>query len=940
MGSFSETGTFKTTSLAEGVNLFPTNTTANSATIRTRVLYTGGEDVSVKFFWGDNNASQVASNWDNNQLLPGTHGLGIQQHSISGLSSGLTYYYTSQFTNSAGVSWAPVRSFVATNNDPPDDIVSGGSLTMPENLSIGGVIVDFNATDPDAGSTVTFTLSDENGSTQNHLFTLDSNGTLRTAALFDFETNASTYQVRIRATDQYSAFREETFSITLTDMDEAPVLTSFDGGAAYTLNIFENRSLVGRVVAQDPESGALTYSISGGADQSFFEINATTGLLKFIQAPDFELPQDNGGNNTYVVGVQASDGVNSVIQTLTVSITNLNEPPIVEIESVSSITGTSATIEGNLTSFSGGTQPSIVLLYDDDTTYQIPRSVSSHPFGSGPRLALWLDANDSSTITHQDGNVSAWMDKSGNFLNLLQDTNASKPKTGVDSHNGLNLLSFDGNDFLQRTTSNILNRNLTCFLVARVDSGGIDNNQDALISYGNVGNGKWELRSLSTSVFNSKLAKNSTWMPTVNYSTPLDTLHLFSIDFDINSSTSSMWVNGTLVNASVPDPMGLAEKQKITIMGNRANPPKTIGGKMGEVIFLRTIDSTLRHKIEGYLAHRWGINNSLPFTHPHRYIRPKAKVPLTSVNLGNKPVGAFTHTLTGLTPGTQYHFRFKSSNPSGMGYSVTNTFSTIGLPVFSNLSSSFSTSTSTALSANLSSTGGEDPIVRFYWGDNDGGTNSSAWDHAYSFSGSQSAGGLTHSISGLLPSTQYYFRSWAQNQAGATYSTPYAFSTTPNNPPSALTVNGTLSIQENQTVGTVVGEFNATDQDAGASFSYALVNGVGDSGNQYFSLDSNGTLRSATIFDFETNSTTQPIRVRVTDEHNGTFESTFNVTITDDGLHDGAAEVFTVSGGQGASPFYTFTDGNGQTRILIPLNSLGVQPTCLLTEVFPGAIPL
>ena len=103
--------------------------------------------------------------------------------------------------------------------------------------------------------------------------------------------------------------------------------------------------------------------------------------------------------------------------------------------------------------------------------------MSSHPFGSGPRLALWLDANDSSTITHQDGNVSAWMDKSGNFLNLLQDTNASKPKTGVDSHNGLNLLSFDGNDFLQRTTSNILNRNLTCFLVARVDSGGIDNNQ-------------------------------------------------------------------------------------------------------------------------------------------------------------------------------------------------------------------------------------------------------------------------------------------------------------------------------------------------------------------------------------------------------------------------------------------------------------------------------
>ena len=106
------------------------------------------------------------------------------------MSSGLTYYYTSQFTNSAGVSWAPVRSFVATNNDPPDDIVSGGSLTMPENLSIGGVIVDFNATDPDSGSTIMFTLSDENGSTQNHLFTWIQ-WHITTAALFDFETNAS-----------------------------------------------------------------------------------------------------------------------------------------------------------------------------------------------------------------------------------------------------------------------------------------------------------------------------------------------------------------------------------------------------------------------------------------------------------------------------------------------------------------------------------------------------------------------------------------------------------------------------------------------------------------------------------------------------------------------------------------------------------------------------
>ena len=127
--------------------------------------------------------------------------------------------------------------------------------------------------------------------------------------------------------------------------------------------------------------------------------------------------------------------------------------------------------------------------------------------------------------------------------------------------------------------SSVLNRNLTCFLVARVDTGGISSAQDALLSYGNGGNGKWELRSANAATFNSKLAKNSTWMSTVNYTVPLDTLHLFTIDFSVNSSTSSMWVNGTLVNASTPDPIGLAEKQRITLMGNRANPLRPLAAR-------------------------------------------------------------------------------------------------------------------------------------------------------------------------------------------------------------------------------------------------------------------------------------------------------------------------------------------------------------------------
>ena len=63
------------------------------------------------------------------------------------------------------------------------------------------------------------------------------------------------------------------------------------------------------VTATDVDAGAtLTYSIIGGADAAKFTINATTGVLTFVSAPDFEAPADAGANNVYDVTVQVSDG--------------------------------------------------------------------------------------------------------------------------------------------------------------------------------------------------------------------------------------------------------------------------------------------------------------------------------------------------------------------------------------------------------------------------------------------------------------------------------------------------------------------------------------------------------------------------------------------------------------------------------------------------------
>src|SRR5262249_43521995 len=78
------------------------------------------------------------------------------------------------------------------------------------------------------------------------------------------------------------------------------------------------------VTAVDPDVGAtVTFSLAGGADASKFTINATTGALSFITAPDFEAPTDAGADNVYDVIVQASDGVLTDTQAISVSVSNV-----------------------------------------------------------------------------------------------------------------------------------------------------------------------------------------------------------------------------------------------------------------------------------------------------------------------------------------------------------------------------------------------------------------------------------------------------------------------------------------------------------------------------------------------------------------------------------------------------------------------------------------
>ena len=109
-----------------------------------------------------------------------------------------------------------------------------------------------------------------------------------------------------------------------------PLISSNGGGTTASVGITENNSAVTTVVASVPPTLAgVSYSLTGGADQTKFVINPTSGALSFVSAPNFENPLDLGdtaANNTYVVEVTAGDSQGgSDMQAITVSVTNLDE---------------------------------------------------------------------------------------------------------------------------------------------------------------------------------------------------------------------------------------------------------------------------------------------------------------------------------------------------------------------------------------------------------------------------------------------------------------------------------------------------------------------------------------------------------------------------------------------------------------------------------------
>jgi hypothetical protein len=221
--------------------------------------------------------------------------------------------------------------------------VTGATVSIAENSPNGSAVHTVVFTDPDIGQTHTFAITAGNTT---GAFAIDpGTGALSVAdgLAVDFETTPS-FSLTVAVTDNGSPPATGTAAITidLTDVNDAPVVDPA------TFSVAENSATgtpVGTVTFTDQDAGQThVFAVTAGNTGGVFTIDPATGEVTLAGPVDFET------TSSYSLTVEVTDdGTPAMIGsvTITVDITNLNEPPsIAAPASISTVRDVAVVVTG------------------------------------------------------------------------------------------------------------------------------------------------------------------------------------------------------------------------------------------------------------------------------------------------------------------------------------------------------------------------------------------------------------------------------------------------------------------------------------------------------------------------------------------------------------------------------------------------------------------
>lgn len=232
----------------------------------------------------------------------------------------------------------------------------------------------------------------------------------------------------------------------------------------------------------------------------------------------------------------------------------------------------------------------------------------------------WFDATDAATITHSSGAVSQWSSKNGSS-HMLQGTAARRPMTGTATINGLNTIAFDGTDDALKTAANPFGSEIKDGMIMLVTNIGTISNSVLFSLSGSGSNAtamRWQAEAPwgNGSIAFDNGAASGTRRVSGTSGWSADEIKLLGFYGSLTANVQQVWESGALK-------FGDSSGHTVLTASGMALGYDGVGRfdncTMGEVLILnRVVGNENRQRLEGYLAHKWGLASTLPAGHPYK----------------------------------------------------------------------------------------------------------------------------------------------------------------------------------------------------------------------------------------------------------------------------------------------------------------------------------
>ncbi|MGI9276176.1 MAG: VCBS domain-containing protein, partial [Endozoicomonas sp.] len=281
----------------------------------------------------DPSEGTVSVNTDGSyQFTPGSDFQDLAQ----GESRTATFSY--RVTDSNGdYDTAQVSITVSGANDAPSAIALSGS-TVDEN-DAGAVIGQLTVTDADASNTHSFSVDDSRFEVVSGQLKLKDGISLN-------HESASTLAVNVTATDDQSAQKVQTFTITVVDQNEAPELTATVSSSITEDTGTQTVSLLTGATDQDGDTLSISNLVKASGDASGVTVDGTN--LKVDTSAYQSLGDGVIETLTYTYDISDGNG-GTVSQSASIIITGTNDEAVIFGMSTGSLTeDTDVNVDGDL----------------------------------------------------------------------------------------------------------------------------------------------------------------------------------------------------------------------------------------------------------------------------------------------------------------------------------------------------------------------------------------------------------------------------------------------------------------------------------------------------------------------------------------------------------------------------------------------------------------